>query len=216
MPETKAEKEARLRKELKVRRRQAPRIRARIMRDRPRLAAVRRRAKKVRAAIMKLNQPEGVRIQGNTATGGTPRQRLVAVAREAARLDSTGKRKSFYSQPGKWTVNYAITGEPAGYRSDCSQWVTSVYKSAGLPDPNKNNYAGGWTGTLASAGRRVSASQAQPGDLVMWDPYRTAGHVEMLIDPKTGETIGHGSRPVDRANVRDFAYKGEPQYYTYL
>ena len=57
MPETKAAKEARLRKELRVRRKQAPRIRARIMKGRPRLTAGRKRAKKLRTAIMKLNQP---------------------------------------------------------------------------------------------------------------------------------------------------------------
>lgn len=136
-----------------------------------------------------------VTISGNRVTGGTPRQRLQAAAERAAQLDAAGRRPSFYSQAGKWTVEYGITGEPAGYRSDCSQWVTSIYYACGLPDPNGNTYRGGYTGTLGQHGKAISRAELQPGDLILYGPW-PHHHVEVWVGPGQ-RTIGHGSRPVD-------------------
>jgi cell wall-associated NlpC family hydrolase len=141
----------------------------------------------------------GVTVTGNKATGGTPRQRIVAAARMAAKLHATGKRHSFYSQPGKWTVDYGITGEPLGYRSDCSQFVTSMYHAAGLPDPNGTDYTGGYTGTLAEHGKYISRADLKAGDLVLYGPA-PHHHVELYVGPGD-DTIGHGSPPVDRGTI---------------
>ncbi len=118
-------------------------------------------------------------------------------------MSATGKRKSFYSQSGAWTVNYGITGEPRGYRSDCSQWVTSMYHSAGLPDPNRKGYSGGFTGTLAEGGRYVTRAQVKPGDLLMVGrpPFH---HVELIVNARTGATIGHGTAPIDGSNINRY------------
>lgn len=146
-------------------------------------------------AILAAAQRAGVRIGDNHVTGGTPRERLRAAAEHAAWLDATGRRHSFYSQSGQWTVEYAITGEPSGYRSDCSQWVTAIYRACGLPDPNANGYQGGYTGTLGQHGKAISRAQLRPGDLVLYGPA-PHHHVEMYVGPGQ-RTIGHGSRPVD-------------------
>jgi hypothetical protein len=162
------------------------------------------------ARVVKRHATSDVRVLGNTVTGGTPRERLKAAAEHAAYLSATGQRHSFYSQSGVWTASKGIMGEPHGYRSDCSQWFTSMYHSCGLDDPNGNLYRGGFTGTLADHGRRTFAPQCGDAVLIGTYPYH---HVEMLINPKTGATIGHGSAPVDASNV---AYYSPCSYYTFV
>jgi cell wall-associated NlpC family hydrolase len=52
-------------------------------------------------------------------------------------------------------------------RLDCSEFVTLVYKAAGVVDPNGRGYNGtGYTGTLVANGTRTS--NPQPGDLVFY------------------------------------------------
>lgn len=140
-----------------------------------------------------------IRIVGNTVTGGTARQRVVHAAHRAADLYATGRRPSFYSQAGSWDVGHGITGERHGCRSDCSQWVTAMFHSAGLADPNDQSYGGGYTGTLGAAGQYITRSALQPGDLVLYGsaPHH---HVELYVGPGD-TTIGHGSPPVDRGSI---------------
>lgn len=138
-------------------------------------------------------------VSPNQVRGGTPRQRLVAAARRAAANSAAGRRHSFYSQGGYWTVKHGITGEPSGARSDCSQWVTSIYWTAGLADPNGAGYSGGFTGTLLSHGRAINRRDVKPGDLVIYG-YGNGHHVEMIVDYH-GNTIGHGSAPVDAGYI---------------
>lgn len=155
----------------------------------------------------------GVIIQGNTASGGTPRQRLKAVALASASACANGRRPNFYSQAGSWDVGHCITGERSGHRSDCSSWFTSVYKSCGLPDPNGLNYSGGFTGTLVSNGRQIRESQLKPGDAIIYGPG-DGHHVEMYVGPGS-KTIGHGSSPVDAGVVNLFG-DGSYRCFTYL
>ena len=137
-------------------------------------------------------QSGDVRRVGNKVTGGSARERLVFAAKEAARLDKADIRKSFYSQLGSWTANRAITGEKRGQRSDCSQWVIAIYKSAGLKDPSGNNFAGGFTGTLYMHADRVASPL--PGDLCMYGAPPGV-HVELFVGD--GKTIGHGDEYVN-------------------
>jgi cell wall-associated NlpC family hydrolase len=166
--------------------------------------AARKPASKMKALKARLGDAayrskNGIKCSGNTITGGSSRQRVVAAARRAAYLDTIGKRPSFYSQTGWWDVKHGITGEARGVRSDCSQWVTAMYHSAGVSDPNGNGYKGGYTGTLSSHGKHISRAQLKPGDLVLYGPG-THHHVEMYIGPGD-KTIGHGSRHVDAGTV---------------
>jgi cell wall-associated NlpC family hydrolase len=156
-------------------------------------------AAELRAELDALKKESGVQINGNHATGGTKRQRLKAVALAAAAACAAGRRRNFYSQSGTWDVDHAISGESYGHRSDCSSFVTSVYKAAGLTDPNRNDYRGGFTGTLVAHGRTVSRSDLKPGDLIIYGPG-DGHHVEMYVGPGD-KTIGHGSAPVDPGAV---------------
>lgn len=141
----------------------------------------------------------GIKIDGNKVTGGTLDERLSAAIRAAVAYDAAGKRHSFYSQAGSWDVEHCITGEIPGHRSDCSSWFTSVYWSAGGPDPNGNGFNGGYTGTLGTHGREISRSQATrtPAAAVLFGtaPFH---HVEAALGDGSEITGGHGSTRVDR------------------
>ncbi len=163
------------------------------------------------AQLAKWKKDHGIHVKGDKVIGGTPRQRLVAGALAAAAGCSSGKRRNAYSQPGSYTVTHGITGEPVGYRSDCSQFVTSIYHSAGLEDPNAYNWQGGYTGTLVANGKQVSTPQ--PGDLVLYGSG-TAHHVEMFVGPGD-KTIGHGSAPVDAGVINLFG-DGNYRFFSYL
>ncbi len=154
----------------------------------------------------------GVTITGNHATGGTKTERLKAVALKSADECAGGRRHNFYSQVGAWDVDHCITGESYGERSDCSSWVTSVYKSCGLPDPNGEEYRGGYTGTLVAHGKQTNRDHLKPGDLVIYGPG-AGHHVEMYVGPGD-KTIGHGSAPVD-AGVIDLFGDGDYRLFTY-
>lgn len=153
----------------------------------------------------------GVKIDGDKVTGGSARDRLKHAAEMACSLDAAGKRHSFYSQSGAWTTKYGITGEPRGDRSDCSQWITSIFWSCGLDDPNGTGYTGGYTGTLGNHGKAISRSQLRPGDLILYGPA-PHHHVEMFIGPGS-TTAGHGSRPVDHGWI-DLA--PDPHFRSYV
>jgi cell wall-associated NlpC family hydrolase len=151
-----------------------------------------------------------VKIDGNHATGGTKQERLKAVALASAAACASGKRPNFYSQPGRWDVDHCITGEDYGERSDCSSWVTSVYKSCDLPDPNGTDYGWGYTGTLVQHGTQISKPEA--GCAVIYGSG-TGHHVEMYVGPGN-KTIGHGSAPVD-AGVIDLFGDGQYRFFKY-
>lgn len=152
-----------------------------------------------------------VSITANQVTGGKPRDRLVACAHESSKQCAEGHRNNFYSQSGNWDVKHCITGELYGERSDCSSWVTSVYYSCGLGDPNGTRFSAGYTGTLMSHCRRVFS--LKPGDLVIYGGY-PGHHVEMYVGPGVA-TIGHGSAPVD-AGVIDLFGDGNYGFYRQL
>jgi hypothetical protein len=152
--------------------------------------------------LLKLSK---VTIKGDTATGGSRRGRLKAVALASAAACVSGKRPNFYSQVGAFDADHCITGPAYGHRDDCSSWFASVYRSAGLADPSGQRFTAGYTGTLGARGKVVALGDAKPGAGVLYGPY-PHHHVEMLTGP--GRTIGHGSAPVD-AGVPDLFGDGD-------
>ncbi len=171
---------------------------------------------------------KAAKVQGNRAIGGrTPRERVLAAAEEALRLYRAGKRPSYYSQPGAFTVDRTITGEPTTtsngvhtHRSDCSQFATGNTWSAGFSDPNGSGWDDGYTGSLASNNEEISWAEAsrekQYPVAVIWDPWGPSGHVEWHA-PRLGQprrTIGHGSAPIAEHVIETFDYKpGGPRYF---
>lgn len=156
----------------------------------------------------------GVSIEGNKATGGSPRERLGAVSAASAAACASGKRANFYSQAGAYDVDHCITGEPRGHRSDCSSWFASVYKSCGLPDPSDQSYRGGYTGTLIANGESVSREYARnnPGCSVIWGTG-AGHHVEMSKGDGSEGTRGHGSAPIDEGSFS--MLPGPVRFYKY-
>jgi hypothetical protein len=143
--------------------------------------------------------PKLPEVQGNNVIGGGTLREKICAGAEAAWHHYMKFHDRFYSQPGFWDITHGITGEPHGARSDCSQWVTAIFHAAGAPDPNGNNYHGGFTGTLASHCKQIPIANRKPGDLILYGtpPYH---HVELFVGPGT-RTIGHGSPPVDPGDI---------------
>ncbi|WML27702.1 NlpC/P60 family protein [Neobacillus sp. OS1-33] len=69
-------------------------------------------------------------------------------------------------------------------RFDCSGFVAWAFKQAGIN-------VGAHTDILKNTGKRVSISEAQPGDLVFFDTYKIDGHVGIYLGG--GKFIGSQS-----------------------
>ena len=151
-----------------------------------------------------------VNVPGNKVTGGTERSRFRAAALTSSKRCLTGKRVNFYDQSGSWNVDKVFTGEDYDERSDCSQWLTSVCKAAGLPDPNGTSWTGGYTGTLVGENggwhRCSEAEMKKRGFGFVVYGTGTGFHVEAFVGrgekdhlgPEFADlTIGHGSAPID-------------------
>jgi hypothetical protein len=164
-------------------------------------------AKRLARRVHDLEQDEAeIRKELAGLTGGGIRAKVVKVALESVANCAGGRRPNRYTQAGAWSVNHALDGEPIGYRSDCSQWSTSVSHEAGAPDPNDNDYRGGFTGTILTGGHSITRNQLRPGDDVIYgsgngfhtERYVGDGHPNHSLG-QTGNqrTAGHGSPPVD-------------------
>lgn len=78
--------------------------------------------------------------------------------------------------------------------TDCSGYVTLLYKAAKLTDPNGLSYNGyGYTGTLITRG--APTNNPQPGDLAFWS---NPDHVGMVVGP--GTVVEWGSAPGPTVN----------------
>lgn len=167
-----------------------------------------------------------VNIAANTVTGGTEKQRFRTAALLSSKRCLTGKRVNFYSLTGSWNVDKVFTGEDYGERSDCSQWLTSVCKAAGLPDPNGTNWTGGYTGTQVGEHggwhRCSEAEMKRNGFGYVIYGTGVGFHVEAFVGPGEKDhqgsqfadlTIGHGSAPID-PGVIDLLGDGNYRCYT--
>lgn len=164
---------------------------------------------KIKAELAKYKKEHGVVIEGNKVVGGTPGQRWKAALLASVANCSNDKRHNFYSMTGTWDIDHEITGGPKyGHRSDCSSTVTGWAKACGLPDPNGEDFRGGYTGTLVgqhNGWKQVSQhymeTSGRPGYIV-YGPG-VGHHVEAYLGPED-RTAGHGSAPVDFGVVDDF------------
>jgi cell wall-associated NlpC family hydrolase len=136
----------------------------------------------------------GTAIAPSPQFGGIPgandgtRNSVVQIAMKAVELNKTypwkyppdeggnGSRPARPMADSLWSVN-------AHASTDCSAFVTLVYKEAGCPDPNgpKYNYNGqGYTGTLVQQG--IPVVTPSPGDLVfMHGTAIVPGHVALYV-----------------------------------
>jgi hypothetical protein len=156
-------------------------------------------------------------LRGNRATGGTARERWRLVCLASVANCSNGKRRNFYSMSGAWDIDHVVVpGEEYGERSDCSSTVTGWAKAAGLPDPNGEDFHGGYTGTLVGEHNRwhkvsVTELRKKGWGYVVYGGG-TGHHVEAYIGPGD-RTAGHGSPPVDFGVIDLF---GDADYRCYV
>lgn len=164
---------------------------------------------KIAAELAKWKKEHGVVVEGNKVVGGTPGQRWKAALLTSVANCSNGKRHNFYSQSGNWDIDHELVGGPAyGHRSDCSSTVTGWAKACGLPDPNGEDFHGGYTGTLVgqhNGWKELSRSHMESAGKPAYIVYGPGAghHVEAYLGPGD-RTAGHGSAPVDFGVVDDF------------
>lgn len=148
-------------------------------------------------------------VDNNRVIGGSNKDRFIGACLLSAKRCAEGKRPNFYSQPGSYTTDKCFTGERYGVdRSDCSQWVTSVCRAAGLDDPNGTNWTGGgYTGTLLQGhGRWHEVTRGvflERGWGYCVYGAGTGFHVEAFIGGT--KTIGHGDAQINEGYLDMFS-----------
>jgi hypothetical protein len=136
--------------------------------------------------------------------GGT-RAKVLSIAETSRQNSTKDSSYYYYSQPGRWKWDVLQRDpRPRGtVRSDCSQWVISVYYKAGCSLPGSMRGQGNTT-TLLGAGKRTTTPV--PGDCVLY-----SGHVELYVG--NNKTIGHGDAKVDFSTPhRRSGFKGFYKY----
>lgn len=140
--------------------------------------------------------------QAKNQSGG--RSRVVHFAKEAA--------AAYRKQPGAY--HYLAGGvanliflkpSPRNYRSDCSQFASSIQKAAGLPDLGSNGPL--WVNTVIMAHHLEYTDHPEPGDFGMYGSRWAPHHVEVYCGEPGAEFIGHGSPPIDSLTP------GRPDFY---
>jgi NlpC/P60 family len=105
--------------------------------------------------------PGNVQVDPNTQVGGIRQAILDAAVQSINEPRGTYYYDEVRPYPG------SLYGPPIPVTTDCSGWVTLVYKQAGAMDPNRLGYSGeGYTATLLAQG--VATQNPQPGDLAFW------------------------------------------------
>jgi len=106
-----------------------------------------------------------------------------------ARWGVANKAQIHYQQVRPFPLNSNLP-----LTTDCSGYATLCYFLAGAPDPNGLNYNHyGYTGSLLQHGKKISLSEAQPGDLIVYGAG-TGDHVAIIVenDGKDPMTISMG------------------------
>jgi cell wall-associated NlpC family hydrolase len=169
----------------------------------------------LKAELSKWKKEHGVEIHGNKVTGGTARQRLRAALLRAMLNYKEGRQPGYYSESGLARVySRMLEKMPFGHIFDCSTFADGIYDCCELTDPSATDYTEGWTGTEGEHGKRVSESEAQVGDLVLFGP-QPHHHVEVVLDPARKTTVGHGSPPIDEG-IFDLFGDGDYEIRSYL
>ena len=134
------------------------------------------------------------------------RAKIVAEAEKAAANYRKNPGAYHYLAGGKANTVY-LAPTPRDWRSDCSQFVSSVYKGAGVPSPASPldyQWASTYSIVKSPHAKFYSRKDRKPGMLGMYGSRTDPHHVELWCGTKF---IGHGSQPIDSITP------GEPDYY---
>ncbi|GBB94637.1 hypothetical protein RclHR1_23950002 [Rhizophagus clarus] len=119
---------------------------------------------------------------------------------------NSGKTITYTQEfPQRWSGinNYVCPYVNVPPYADCSSFVTWLYWSAFgfYPDYlNGENWASGYTGTMASHGVVVPLSDAQPGDVVLYGPSFPFEHAAIYVG--NNQVVNYGSNgPAKLLNI---------------
>lgn len=86
--------------------------------------------------------------------------------------------------------------EALPWTTDCSEFVTTIYKWAGAPDPNGRGFNGlGYTGDMLDHGVSIPLYQCLAADVVIWGSF-PGHHTAVLVENgASGDPliVSHGS-----------------------
>lgn len=150
------------------------------------------------------------RREAEAAKAGAKRKLVVKFAKQAAANYRKNPGAYHYLAGGVANTTF-LEPTPRSWRSDCSQFVASVYKAAGLPSPASVPHEWASTHTMTKSPHARITTKPRPGDLGMYGDrsgplaQRSTHHVELYCGEP--EFIGHGSPPIDSLTP------GRPDFY---
>jgi cell wall-associated NlpC family hydrolase len=155
-------------------------------------------------ARMSQMRAERKRRAEELAKAGAARTRIVDLAVKAAANYRRNPAAYHYLMGGKANLVF-LKPSPNDFRSDCSQFVASVYSAAHLPSPASVEHKFASTFSMVAKGKRTA--HPRPGDLGMYGTFAAPHHVELYVGKPGAAFIGHGSPPIDSMTP------GRPDYY---
>lgn len=163
-----------------------------------------RTAEQKRIGLARVAQMRRDRDEREQAKG--KRAEVVKLAQKAAVNYRLEPLAYHYLAGGKPNLVY-LKPTPRDWRSDCSQFIASIYKDAGLPSPASVDHIWASTYTMVKSPRARVTTKPRPGDLGMYGSYTAPYHVELYCAEPGEEFIGHGSPPIDSITP------GRPDFY---
>ena len=159
---------------------------------------------KARIANMRKQRDERTKREHGLAEG---RLLVVKLCLLAANNYAANPSAYHYLAGGKANLVF-LKPTPRDWRSDCSQFASSVQNEAGLPSLGKDGPL--WVNTWAMDAHLQRTTSPLPGDFGMYGPPGNPHHVEVYLGAAGGpghEFVGHGSPPIDSLTP------GRPTYY---
>lgn len=162
---------------------------------------------------------------GKVAGASSKGEAAIFAAKYIATKCAGASRPNYYSMTGGgFNVTHPLLkgdqkaiGQVPYERSDCSLFVTEVCWAADLPDPNGEDWHGGYTGTLVgqhNGWKLVSeATMRKKGWGYIVYGSGVGHHTEFYVGEGGDDTIGHGSPPVDTGIINLF---GDGDYRCYI
>ncbi len=134
---------------------------------------------------------EYVEIQQKLETAITMKELLYGQGVSNLRVDLCQYAKQFLGNPYVWGGTSLTKG------ADCSGFVLSVFKHFGYTLPHSSR-------SQAQCGTKISASNAQPGDLFFYGKSGTINHVAIYIG---GGQVIHASSPKTGIRISSAYYR---------
>lgn len=140
---------------------------------------------------------EYVTVEEKLDTAITMTELLYGAGVSDVRVELVEYAKQFLGNPYVWGGTSLTKG------ADCSGFVLSVFKKFGVTLPH-------YSGSQATSGKKISASELLPGDLVFYGNSKgTINHVSIYIG---GGQVIHASSPKTGIKISKYNYRTPVKY----